>query len=283
MTGPSDSRKRSSRPSAPPSSAEPKALKTARELARLDSEKQAVADLGRRRQSAYEDERDKREARLRPRLDAIGGEVEGIEKRLETPTVDPAAILASITDSRKSLDELTADIPLAGEELQARATTLREKLDVASNRLGGFDRRRRFLQEITDAVAYTGAGQVVNFQVFTDRLRAYMKAYPDEPRSRTFKETLKERPLWEAAAAWNRLVGGWKVRGDEVSPAEAARRVERLPPVPGRLSQLPQQGRARRLPELRRGDRRAGGPATTARRPRSASSSRGSTSAGPGS
>jgi hypothetical protein len=52
------------------------------------------------------------------------------------------------------------------------------------------------------------------------------KTFPESPRGRAITLTLKELPLWNALAAWDRLTAGWKDGGLAIPPQEAKIRAE---------------------------------------------------------
>ncbi len=206
---------------APLGDAEPKALATARELARLDSEKLAVDELVQKRRASRKDSRDKLESGFRPRLEAIGRSAERIGKRLDLGNLEYDRIEEELDGSRRELDELLPQVASSGSELKQLGSDVREQLDAVSNR---FDRLRGEslrTSEITDAVAFNVAARDGDLGLFTTRLSAFVKAYPAEPCSKAFQAALLERPLWDAVAAWNLLIEGWKKRGAALNPTEA--------------------------------------------------------------
>ena len=104
-----------------------------------------------------------------------------------------------------------------------------QKLEEISSRFDQLHRQLQLQDEITEAVAYSVVVKEEAFQVFSSRLQDYLKAYPTEPCSRAFQQILKERPLWDAVEAWNRLVDGWKTYRDGLPPQEAEQRANRAP------------------------------------------------------
>jgi hypothetical protein len=226
---------------APLARTEPKALESARSLARRETEKQAILRVVERRQAAILSERETHETTLRPRLDAISREVYRIGQRLEAVPLDEAQVSEGIAKSQRALTEIAPQVAVAGEELQSLARALAGKLETARNRLGQIQRQARALEEITAAVAYSPAGVPIDLGPFASRLQEYLKTYPNEPRSVAIKVTLNEQPLWTAVDAWNRLVADWKSHRDGVPPQEARLRVKQCeqfltqhPAFPGR-------------------------------------------------
>lgn len=165
--------------------------------------------------------RDKREATLRPSLDAIGQEIHQIGQQLEAIPSDQAPIRAAINHSRLALNKLAPDIAEADEELQSLARVLEQELETASQRLDLLKHKGHLREEITDAVSYTGADKPGAIGLFSSRLQDYLKAYPDEPCSQAFQKILKERPLWETVEAWNGFATRWTTHRNGLPPQEA--------------------------------------------------------------
>ena len=215
---------------APISATSPPALETARALARLDTEKTAVANLIQRRAGEIGAEQARRDKDLDPRLDEIGRAVDRIEKQAESAgqgATDNGPILGPLADAQRSLTSLDPELSLAGEEVQGRVRRLTDRLEAVRSRLDRRHLQSQLEDAITKATAYsptargfTGSADLVS------ALQAFAKSFPDLPRSHAFINTLREEPLWNSVAQWDRLTGGWKGSQPAVSPQEAKVRSE---------------------------------------------------------
>jgi hypothetical protein len=215
---------------APISATPPPALETARSLARLDTEKAAVANLMQSRAGEIGAEQAKRDKDLNPRLDEIGKAVDRIEKQSGTAgqgAADESAIFGALADAQRSLTGLDPDLALAGGEVQDRARRLTDRLVAVRNRLDRRHLQSQLEDAITTAIAYSpDARGFSDSSELATALQSFTKSFPDLPRSRAFSDALREQPLWNSVAAWSRLTAGWKSGKPAVSPQEAKVRSE---------------------------------------------------------
>jgi hypothetical protein len=215
---------------APASAKPPPALQTARSLARLDTEKGALEDLVRRRAAILQAEAGRRDKELSPRLDEIARALDRIEQQLgpDGPgRPDNPAILGSIADSQRALSGLTSEVAMAGAGLQDRARVLNTRLDLVRSKMEKRGQQARLEGAITAAVAYSPDGRAFTASAeLASALQAFSKAFPDSPRSRAFAITLRDQPVWDAIADWDRRTTGWRDGRTAVAPQEASVRVE---------------------------------------------------------
>jgi hypothetical protein len=219
---------------------EPRALATARSLARVEAEKLAVEQLARQREAARTDANSKRETNLRPRLETIAREIDQLGTRLAQSPLDQDRFQEELDSSRQSLNDLAASVTLSGQAIQGLAAEAKQKLDDVSNRFERLRRRTLLRDDLTSAVAYSVTEQSDSLGLFASRLRNYVKAFPDEPCSHAFETVLDERPFWDSIAAWNALVTRWQKERGELAPEQAQERakscsefLEKNPRFPG--------------------------------------------------
>jgi hypothetical protein len=189
---------------------EPKALATARDLARLDSEKRAIEELVHARQAARKDSRDKQETTLRPRLDTISRAIERLSTRLNESTLEFDRFAEELDSSRRELDELKPQIATSGAELQQLTGDVQRRVEAVAARFDQLQGESQRANEITEAAAFNVAQPSGDLGLFASRLLAFVKTYPAEACSKAFQTTLQERPLWDSVSAWNTLIKGWK-------------------------------------------------------------------------
>ena len=215
---------------APPSAKAPPALETARSLARLDTEQAQVEDLFRRRAAALRAEEGRRDQELAPRLDEVAKAVDRVEAQLNAIALgrqeDPA-LLTSIADSQRALTDLASDVAAAGAGPPERARSLSDRLDSIRSRMERRGQQARLEDAITAAVAYSPDGRgFTSAAELAAALQAFGKAFPDSPRSRAFAVTLRDQPVWDAIAEWDRLAAGWRDGRAGLAPQEATVRAE---------------------------------------------------------
>jgi hypothetical protein len=215
---------------APASAKPPPALEAARSLARLDTEKAALEDLVRRRASALQADQGRREKELSPRLDEIARAVDRIEQQLKPDgpgRPDDPAVLGSIADSQRVLSEVAPEVAVAGAGLQERARALSDRLGAVRDRMEQRGQQARLEGAITAAVAYSPDGRAFTGSAeLASALQAFSKAFPDSPRSRAFAITLRDLPVWDAIADWDRRSSAWRDGRAAVAPQEANVRAE---------------------------------------------------------
>jgi hypothetical protein len=215
---------------APASAKPPPALEQARSLARLDTEKAALEDLVRRRAAMLEAEAGRRDKELSPRLDEIAKALDRIDQQLGPNgpgRPDEAAILGSIADSQRALSGLASEVAMAGAGLQDRARALSDRLDVLRSRMERRGQQARLEGAITAAVAYSPDGRAFTGAAeLASALQEFSQAFPDSPRSRAFAATLRDQPVWDAIAEWDRRSSGWRDGRAAVAPQEAKVRAE---------------------------------------------------------
>ena len=149
--------------SAPVSAKPPPALEAARSLARLDTEKEALAALIARRAADLQAEQARREKVLDPRLDELGRAIARVEQLAETvgPTAaDEATVFSPLADAQRQLTDLGPDLALAGEAAQGRARDLSRRLDAVRDRLDRRHQQAQLEDAITTAVAYSPEARV---------------------------------------------------------------------------------------------------------------------------
>ena len=217
-------------PGGAPSAKPPAALETARSLARLETEKTALENLVRTRTAALQSEEGRREKELTPRLDEVARSVDRLEQQLKAPgpgQPDDPALLGSIADTRRALADMASDVAITGAGVQDRVRNLSQRLDAVESGLDRRNRQARLEDAITAAVAYSPDGRAfTDSAALAKRLQAFIKAFPDSPRSRAFTTTLHDQPVWDAIGEWDHLTAGWRDGRAAVAPQEAAVRAE---------------------------------------------------------
>ncbi len=210
--------------SAPPSAKAPPALETARALARLDTEKETLDNLVRRRAAAVQAEQDRREKELAPRLDEIAATVNRLERQIKVPAAgqpEDRSILASIAESQRVLSDLSSDASISGGGIQERVRNLSDRLEQVRSLTDKRGLLTRMEDAITATVAYSPEGGAFSPGGLAAALQAYTKAFPDSPRSKAFATTIHDQPVWDAIGEWDRVTAGWKGGGGTVAPPEA--------------------------------------------------------------
>ncbi len=214
---------------ASPEEAEPKAVATARELARGEAETRALEELIQERKASRKTEREKRESGYRPRLETIDGTLKRLAQRLGETAIDFDRFQEELDGARSELDRLKPQIGTSASDLREQSGDLQKRLESVENRFDQLRGQSQRRDEITEAVAYNVAEPAGDLDLFASRLLAFVRSFPQEPSSKGFQATLGERPLWDAVGAWNDLVKGWKKRGAELSAEEARRERRRVP------------------------------------------------------
>ncbi len=211
---------------APLGIADPKALAEAREMARRETETQAIDRLAEKRRAALLAERARHETVVRPRIEEIRQGLYEIDRRFESPPVDEAAIDQAISRHQRTFLELTSELDLIGDELRGLAQDSGQRLEKARNRLAQAHRLAGLLEEATTASAYSTSGKKDAAGPFARALEAYIQADPTSPRALAFQDVLKERPIWESLEAWSRLTAEWKPGAQGLPPGEARTRAD---------------------------------------------------------
>jgi hypothetical protein len=191
----------------------PPEIDAARKAARLQTERDAVEELLRRRAADLAQERTKHETQVNPRLDAIGRQVAELERKFDgnaAGAVDEAVLHQAVSEAQRRLGELGPELPLVGGRAQAVAAALGEKLAAIRTRLDRSRQHGRVEDEITAVIAYSPTKTSIDVAGFVTALDHYIKDFPDEPRSAAFKKTKEEQPLWKALQAWNAASALWK-------------------------------------------------------------------------
>jgi hypothetical protein len=205
-------------------------METARSLARRETEKAAFAHLAERRAAALQLEQAKRDKNVGPRLDEIARTLDRLEQQADSVrpgSAEEAAVLGPLADTQRTLTDLASDLALSGESHQSRARSFDQRLDAVRNRLDRRHLQVRLEDAITDAIADSpGARGFRNPAEFATAIQGYAKAFPELPRGRACTATLREQPLWDAVAEWDRLATGWKSDRMMIAPQEAKVRAE---------------------------------------------------------
>ena len=231
--------------SAPITGEPPKALETARSLARIDTEKAQVDDLVKRRAATLAVEADRREKELSPRLDRIATAIDQFEARSKSDGGDPAALSDAMASARQSIAELTPAANSAGDVVRNRLRGLSDRLDAVGARMEGRARRGRLESALTAAV--TGA-PVFDSARFASAMEEYARAFPDAPRARAFGKTLRDQAVWDALAEWGRRSSGWSPGRLAIPSKEAMVRAEQCRQY---LTQFPASPDAARIDAYR--------------------------------
>jgi hypothetical protein len=219
-------------------------IETARELARLPAENQAIEQLLNRRAADLKVEQAKHEKAVAPRLEAVGAQLAEIQRKLDaekSANTDDSELQAAVADAHRVLLDLESELPYVGDPLQSLAAALTEKVETVRSRLDKRRKQIRIEDEITAAIAFLPTTKNGDFVVFADGLGRYIKLAPDDPRSIAFQKTRDEQPLWHAAEAWAALASSWKRQPDGLAAQEARLRAQvcsqfliQHPNVPGR-------------------------------------------------
>jgi hypothetical protein len=191
----------------------PPALESARKLARLQSEKDSIVELEKRRAADLVGERNKREEGFAPQIEVVSRKIAEIQQSIESDgpgKTDDQRVLGSMVEAQRALSDLGPELPYVGDSLKGRATVLAQKLETLRTQLDHRNLRARLETAITDAVAYSSTARTGDLTKFTNGLDAYIKAFPDHPRSRAFSKAREQQLLWNAVEAWNQLAAGWK-------------------------------------------------------------------------
>ena len=180
---------------------------------------------------------------LGPRIEGMKQELYRIDRLLESPPVDEAAIDASLSDMKRSLVELAPPLELVGEELKglARGWVKNSRPAPTASRWSTSSREswRRSTPPWRTRPPLRGKAPARPAQ----KLQDYIKADPDSARARAFREVLKERPLWDSLAAWNRIASGWRPVPQGLAPPIAKARAAECARVPRATPRLPQRRR----------------------------------------
>jgi hypothetical protein len=202
----------------------PSELETARKLARHQTEKEAIEQLVKRRAAMLDVERTKHEKDVGPRLDAVGRKIAEIQPQVETEVTaktDVPKILGQLADTQRMLTGLGPELAYVGDNLQSRARFLDQKLEAARTRFDQSRQKAHLEVGLTGIVAYSATSKAGDLVKFASGLDDYIKSFPDDPRSRAFRQTREEQSLWYAIEAWNTLAAGWKGRRNGLSTEEA--------------------------------------------------------------
>jgi hypothetical protein len=210
--------------SAPLGDAEPKALATARELARLEPEKRAIEELTEQRRAARKESRDKLESGLRPRLETLSRAVERLGKRLDKGTPEYDRISEELDGARRDLDDLKPQIASSSNDLQQLGSDVQHRFEALANRFVQLQGESQRASEITEAAAFNVAQQSGDLGLFASRLQAFVKTYSHEPCAKAFETALNERPLWESVSAWHTLITAWQKDNSSLSSKAAGLR-----------------------------------------------------------
>ena len=172
---------------APLNEVEPRALVTARKLARLEAENRALSELIQEREARRNESREKRESGFRPQLETINHAVQRLAKRLDQHALEFDRFQEELDGSRRELDELEPELATASNDLKQLGTEVHERLEAVAQRFLKRQNEARRIDEITEAAAFSAAEPVDDLGLFATRLHAFVKAYPGEPSSKAFE------------------------------------------------------------------------------------------------
>ncbi|MGO9915694.1 MAG: hypothetical protein ACLQIB_13435 [Isosphaeraceae bacterium] len=190
-------------------------------------DEQAIRELLARRQAKREHEQSSSDAVVAPLLDRAARDIDRARQGLEADATDRVESRDAIDQARLRLDEVTSRLTLASDQLQKRASSLREELKQEELRLDMLERKERLEREISETISYSLGDAKRDLVGFASRLEDYVKQFPQEPESENIRRSLKEQHLWHAIDAWNLLAADWKNDRGKLAPEEAKLRAER--------------------------------------------------------
>jgi hypothetical protein len=204
---------------APVTDPRPAALDTAKSLARMATEKAAIEQIEKARQSAYLENRDRLDKEMAPRLDAVSVKIARMRSILDAATPSakgPAELPDLVVQAQQDLAAMSPQFPHLGNDLKSLSHALGEKLEAVRKEIAQREQRQRLEDEITESVAYSVDRDPVAIEAFIESLATYAKSFPNSPRSKAFALLEKERPAWQAVSKWARLTSAWRDEGEPV-------------------------------------------------------------------
>ena len=188
-------------------------------------------NLVRRRAAALQAEQGRREKELAPRLDEVARAVDRIEQQLKAAGPGRPDDRGDAGIDRRLPARARGPRVGRGDRRRGRAGPGAQPLRSArrrpspgwtgaTSRPGSRTRSPRPSPIRPTAAAFTGSAELAT------ALQAFIKAFPDSPRSRAFTTTLRDQPVWDAIGEWDRLTAGWRDGRAAVAPQEANVRAE---------------------------------------------------------
>jgi hypothetical protein len=215
--------------SAPLARKPPAQLQTARSLARLETEKQSIEQLSKRRQEAFQSESARRDDELRPKLSSLSRGITDLQETLEKSKADGKVqqqIREGLVDIRKELAALSAGVELASEDVQSHARVLGRRVDEVADGMEQEQRRISMEAEMSRCLKYSLSQGKAEIREYAGLLQKYVQLSPDSPRGKSFLQVSRESPAWESVSEWNQLVRKWRDEGPCLTAEQAHRRLE---------------------------------------------------------
>src|SRR5262249_52517487 len=137
--------------------------------------------------------------------------------------MDDLTLLAHIADAQGALSNFLSEGAMPDAGTAERAERLSARLQGLRSERERRVRRARLEDAITAAVAYVPEGRgPTRLGELAPALHAYAKEFPDVPRSRAFTEVVRDQPIWDAIAEWDRITARWRAGAENVAAPEAA-------------------------------------------------------------
>jgi hypothetical protein len=214
---------------APTSQTAPPSLETARSLARLVTEKEAVEKLAQRRQAAFLDERQRRDEEIAPKLQSITDKIVQVESFLSAhpgDTKTQTQVQQSLAEPQRELTTLGPSLQVASETVQGLARELVLKLEGVQKRMDREGRRRSIEKDMARLLQSSQAIDRSPFAEYVGLLQKYAATQSDTPEAKALESVSREQPAWESVFEWNRLVRAWQKDASEWSSKKAQARLE---------------------------------------------------------
>ncbi len=212
---------------APAEQEKPESLESARALARLATEKAAVDQRTQTRRAAFLEDRARREAALRPRLQDLTDKADKVrgEFYLQGNIGEPSRFLAPLIELQTQSRTLNAETEHVGDELQGQAKALAKKIEDLSADLDKRQRSAAIEDQLTSRVAYA-PDALFDPDGYADLLSGHGKLLPDASRIKEVETVSQEAKIWKSVVAWAKLVDRWEKEGSDLTPAQARARLD---------------------------------------------------------
>ncbi|MEI8375816.1 MAG: hypothetical protein WCJ35_23585 [Planctomycetota bacterium] len=171
-------------------------LTKARSLATSDQERHAVDELEHKINERVKGEHAEVDREFLVTVNELKGRIDSLEIAANADNRD--ASIRKLDDIQKELTAKEDSGPEYGPAVKKQGKFLRDRIKTLDEEFRDPSRQAGQDDLITTACEDTA--------IFSERLEQYIRSHPNDPRSISFREVVKEAPLWNWVGRWNELV-----------------------------------------------------------------------------